>query len=662
MSFAQRIRTSAALLVIAFLLAACGTGISVDPAAFDRPGTNDADGDGSSTETDDASPPDGVTGSGGDASIGQDGVSSDRRADASEWLDGASENRPTDDDARDGSDDGAVDGHADRSADSVDSSTDIEIDRDASLDLGNDRSIDAGIERDAAGADSDAGGVPSDSSDAPQDTGRDVFPTDTIDGCTVGCGHSALNYYVDASAPPGGDGSPEAPFRTISAAVAAHVKAPGQARTAYVTAGTYDEALGETFPLVLRGLSLQGAGADKTFIVGSGMFDHAGQGGPKNQQYMVTMVVGDRFLPTKVARLSIRPLSPVPARGYYGVFCDRGNATGEVASPAGQTHLDEVTIGAGFDTSLLVLPSTLPVPVTGCNMLMTRSTVTGGWTGVFAVGCDGSDAPVPVLLEMGTDDPSSGNAVTWMQGQSGMGNGVVVNNCVARASFQYNTIADCSTGINLGGSGPSPGSRPFLIKHNTFARMSNIGLYDWGSAIFVEEISDNRFLDTTRAASSFERAVGLRIEQANVGKVRRNSFAGNDVGLRLDAGTEQTDLGRPGDPGENVFYCNSGIDGWLGADVVVSYPPMSPPTSRPSRGANGFRGSFVRDADGGDDAGSPALLPFAGNAWDQAAPRALSLDFAPNGVEIGLDWAPPLVFDLSGSSLVTTPCPQGRIP
>jgi hypothetical protein len=660
MSSAQRIWTSAALLVIAVLLAACGTGISVDPTAFDRQGTKDAGGDGSSTETDDASSSHDVTGSVGDASVGADGVSSDRRADASEWLDRASENRTTDDDAGDGSDDGSVDGYADRSADgSVDGSADSEIRHDASLDVGNDRSADVGIERDAAGAGADAGDVPNDSSDGPQETGRDGFPADTTDGCTVGCGQSTITYYVDASATPGGDGSAEAPFRTISAAVAAHVKAPGPARTAYIAAGTYDAALGETFPLVLRGLSLQGAGADRTFIVGSGMFDHAGQGGPKNQQYMATMVAGDRTLPTKVARLSIRPPSPVPARGYYGVFCDRGNATGEVASPSGQTHLDEVTIGAGFDTSVLVLPSTLPVPVTGCNMLMTRSTVTGGWVGVLAVGCDGSDKPVPVQLEMGTNDPSSGNTITWMHGQNGMGYGVIVNNCVARASFQYNTIADCRDGITLGGSGPNTGSRPFLIKHNKFARMSNIGLYDWGTDISIEEISDNRFLDTTRPASAFERAVGLRIGQANVGKVRRNVFAGNDVGLRLDAGTEQTDLGRPGDPGGNVFYCNSGIEGWLGADVIVSYPPMS----RPYRGAKGVRASFVREADGGDDAGSPALLPFAGNAWDQAAPRVESLDFGTNGVEIGLDgWAPPLVFDLSGSSLVTTPCPQGRVP
>jgi hypothetical protein len=288
-------------------------------------------------------------------------------------------------------------------------------------------------------------------------------------------------------------------------------------------------------------------------------------------------------------------------------------------------------------------------------MLMTRSTLTGGWTGILADGCNGASPPAPVMLEIGTDDPASGNTVTWMQGQNGMGNGIFLNNCVARAFFQYDTIADCSSGLNVGGSavGPNPSAvQPFMIKHNTFARMSNIGLYDWGTAISIAEISDNRLMDTTRTQSSSERAVGLRLEAANVGKVRRNVFAGNDVALRLDAGTEQTDLGRPGDPGENVFYCNSGVDSWLGADVVVSYPMM----------AGAPRG--LRDLDGGPDGddGGSTLLPFAGNGWDHGPPRVETLDFAPNGVEIELDWAPPLLFDLSGASLVTTSCPAGRIP
>jgi Protein of unknown function (DUF1565) len=296
---------------------------------------------------------------------------------------------------------------------------------------------------------------------------------------------------------------------------------------------------------------------------------------------------------------------------------------------------------------------------------MTRSTLTGGWVGALVLGCDGAATPGPVLLEMGTDDPTSGNSVTWMQGQNGMGDGVVVGSC-ARASIQYNTISDCSNGLNVGGGGPGPSPtgppHRFVIKHNTFARMSRMGLVAYGSSALIDEISDNRFLGTTRLQNTFERAVGLRITEPIVGKVRRNVFAGNDVGLRLDPAAEMTDIGRPDDPGENVFYCNSGVDNWLGGDVLVSYPPIP----QPSHGAGRLRSSmFARQDDAGTDggdAGAPALLHFAGNVWDHVAPRVEQIDFPPNGVEIFTEWAPPLGFDLSGASLVTTACPPGRVP
>jgi hypothetical protein len=643
MSLLQPICKTTVLLVIAVLLAACGAGIAVDP--FDRPRANDPGGDGSHTETEDASLGDDVASSGGDASVGEDVARSDSRTDAPELLDRAAENGAINDDAA-----------RDRS---VDRSADAEIDRDASVDAATDRSVDAGVDagsdRDAPGTDPDTGDVPSESRDAPKDSEREVVTADGSDGCSVGCGGAEFDYYVDASAPPGGDGSQAAPFRTISAAVEAQSHAPSQARKVHVAAGTYDEALGEIFPLVLRGLSLEGAGQDKTFIVGTGVFDHS-EGGPKNQRYFGTVIAGDRVLPTKLSRLSLRPLAPVPAHGYYGVFCDRGNATGEVASPAGQTHLDEIAVGPGFDTSVLVLTSTIPT-VTGCNMLMTRSTVTGGWQGIVANGCDGSDKPGPVMLEMGTDDPTSGNTVTWMQSVNGVGDGVYVGGCVALASFQNNTMTDCSRGLSLGGSANPFVARPYLIKRNTFARLSDVGVFAQGVFVVIEEISDNRFLDTTRVQTSFERAVGLRITNADVRKVRRNVFAGNDIGLRFDEGAEVTDLGRPGDPGGNVFYCNSGIDNWYGSDVVVFYQPMS---RRGVREADGG----ADPNDGGPDAGdgdSPASLPFAGNSWDHGPPRVETIDGLINGLEISLENSPPLVFDLSGSSMVTTPCPAGRI-
>jgi hypothetical protein len=643
------------LLVVAVLSNACGPGISPDP--LDRPQPGDIGRDGSPTEAEDGSPSDDV-GAGRDTSIGEDGAGFDGRTDA-ERLDRTGDSGVSDSDV-------ARDGPADAS---MERSADVEIDRDAAIDAGVDRSMDAGVDRDAPRADPDSGDMSIVSTDAPKDADLEVITADIIDGCTVGCGQAEFDYYVDAGAPPGGDGSKAAPFRTISAAVEAHAHVPNQARKAHVAAGTYDEALGEIFPLVLRGLSLQGAGADKTLIVGSGTFDHAGQGGPKNQQYMVTIVGGDRSLPTKVSRLSLRPPGPVPVLGYYGLFCDRGNATGEVASPAGQTQVDEISVGPGYDTGVLVVSSTNPV--TGCNMLMTRSTVTGGWTGVEAIGCISVGTPGPVMLQMGTDDPTSGNTVTWMQSEA-MGTGVNARSCLVRGSFQHNAISDCNIGMAMiQGSSvpPAPGSPHLVsIKHNTFARMSHQGLIISGDAFFVDEVSDNRFFDTTRIPSPANSYVApaMRIMSPVVGKVRRNLFVGNDIGLVLGQEAERTDLGRPGDPGGNVFSCNSGIAPWTGSDVMIAYP--MPPRYGHPRSQGGT--SFVREADGGVDGGDDRLdggdadttpmLSFAGNSWDHDPPRVVSEEVADNGVEIRLEWAPPLLFDLSGASLVTTPCPAGR--
>jgi len=646
----------AVLLVLAVLSTACGPGISLDPLGRPQPG--DLGRDGSPTQAGDASFADGVVGAGWDASIGEDGASSDGRNDA-ERHDRSGENDASDKDvARDGLADASMDGG-------------IDVD-DASRDGGVDRSTGPGVDGDAQRADPDSGDVSTVSPDATRDAQFDVIAADTIDACTVGCGQAAFDYYVDASAPLGGDGSKEAPFRTISAAVEAHVQTPSQARKAYVAAGMYDQALGELFPLVLRGLSLQGVGADKTLIVGSGMFNNAGQGGPKNQQYMMTIVAGDRSLPTKVSGLSLRPPGPVPILGYYGLFCDRGNATGEVASPAGQTEVDEISVGPGYDTGVLVVSSTNP-GVTGCNMVMTRSTLTGGWTGVEALGCSGVSTPAPVMLQMGTDDPTRGNTVTWMQSEA-MGGGVYAGSCVVRASFQHNVISDCNHGLAIQEHRVGPAPASYSIKHNTFARMSHQGLIISGVSLFVDEVSDNRFFDTTRIpnpANSTYVAPAMRIWSPVVGKVRRNVFAGNDIGLVLSPEAVRTDVGRPDDPGGNVFSCNSGIDGWVGSDVMIAEPL----SRRYGQGSRKEEASFFRESDGGDDrrdgsidqfeggdADPTPMLSFAGNAWDHGPPRIASWDVADNGVEIRLESTAPLLFDVSGSSVVTTPCPAGRTP
>jgi len=76
----------------------------------------------------------------------------------------------------------------------------------------------------------------------------------------------ATNYYVNASTGSNttGDGTSGNPWQTITHALS---QISGTSHTVYVAAGTYDTALGETFPIVMKdGVSLVGAGKDVSII------------------------------------------------------------------------------------------------------------------------------------------------------------------------------------------------------------------------------------------------------------------------------------------------------------------------------------------------------------------------------------------------------------
>jgi hypothetical protein len=647
MSLSQRV-CKTGLLLAGTLLAACGTGISPDPGALDRSRgespkddvSSDETGDSSSEDAkeEDARPPDEASESDADAAVDRfDGqVAIDVSSDGPR---GDARDVGSNGDASDGSDVGAG------------GSVDVDGAHDAQLDAPVDASFDVTSDQDAS-VDARPGAKDGGDEDASNDLQADVIDAfgvlDVPDACPIGCDPD--EYFIDAHAAPGGNGSMQAPFQTVSAAIDAHAHAPVRARTAHVAAGTYDASLGETFPLVLRGLSLQGAGADQTQIVGSGLLDRTGQDGLQSGRYRVTMVVGDSALATDVSRLSVRPTAPVPTTGFYGLFCDRGNANGEVASPSGQTHLDQISAGPGFDIGAVAVASSIPF-VTGCNLLVTRSTFTGGWTGVMATGNGNTVTAAPVLLEVGTADPSSGNTFSWMQAQTGLGFGVAASGRVKQGSFQYNTFTDSAGGITVNEPlGPDAGSCTFRVSHNTFERLSTVGLYAEGSLNFVEEISDNRFSSVSQVHNqSSNRGVGMRIFWSNVGKVRRNVFTGNDIGVWLEEGAEVTDFGRAGDPGQNAFYCNSAEPG---ADLYIYYRSVLGPFTASPRMA---RSSAERRA------GAP--LSFVGNGWDHVPQRIGGTNGAnENGIEVYLSGTPDLQFDFSDSSLVTTPCPPGRIP
>ena len=631
-------------LGFAALLAGCGTGISTDPTSMD-PSLPAVRADGGDARGSDADEDHRMVDAGARETDALADVTS--RADD---ADGYGPDRVEGDVVM--GDASAVDGLGDVAGDAArDMRTDVSLDSpvDAAFDVSDAPPRDGHLDaadgtRDVADASLDAADA---SKDATQDNRRDADAHDAFDGCTAACWPDA-DYYVDASAAPGGNGSRLQPFKTITAAIEAHAASPAIAKKAYVAAGRYDATLGERFPLVLRGLSLEGAGQDRTFIAGSGSYDHSAEGGTFPGLYAVTMVVGERQLLTRVSGLSIRSLSPVPAENYHGVFCDRGNATGEVASPLGLTHLDKVTVGPGHDMGVLVATSTIPSS-TGCNMLITASTITGAWRGVFAVGCSSTAYDDPVMLEMGTDDPASGNTISWMTANNEQAMGVWVQDCVPRASFQYNTFRDSVAGVTVDQSdilSPPHTRNHMSFKHNTFERLSIGGLSVFGLALTVDEISDNRFVNITRAVNQHPgiSARAASLDLFSVDKVRRNEFIGNDnaleVGFIWNAPPPQVppaDFGTAADPGSNVFRCNSGPED-NGGDLYFWGNAEDPEAT--------WRGT----------------IHLAGNAWDHVPPTVQTVNPPPNGSDIALLFAPHIQLDLARSTLSTAACPSGRVP
>jgi tRNA A-37 threonylcarbamoyl transferase component Bud32 len=133
--------------------------------------------------------------------------------------------------------------------------------------------------------------------------------------------------YVDATAALGGTGTQACPFRTISDALAV----TADRRVIHVAPGFYDRALGERFPLTLRGeVSLVGAGPDLTTISGIGAYDATPAGGTiGHRAWQASIVAGDETKLVEIADLSV-------ASGLPGVV--RASRAGAARATAPRTR------------------------------------------------------------------------------------------------------------------------------------------------------------------------------------------------------------------------------------------------------------------------------------------------------------------------------------
>jgi hypothetical protein len=446
-------------------------------------------------------------------------------------------------------------------------------------------------------------------------------------------------YYVEAGLDRGA--AVPCTFPTITLALEAAKKTMPVSRVIHVGAGTFDAAHGEVFPLVLRGLSLVGAGEATTKIVGTGAFDHTYRRGAFAGTYDVAVVIGDAHLATRVSQLSIA--APTAGRQGIGVYCDEGDAAAQPNVPSPNTSIDEVTIGPKFDLALLAATTTGDITA-GCNVKVTGSHITDANLGVWVLGCGTNASAAPVAIELGGAAEGEGNVFSGIQGPNNDARAIMKWDCVTSMKIVRNTFQSTDWGVELIGGGMN---NVFDVIGNRFDGLTNTGLQLTKNAM-IRELRGNVFTGIATPAAWEAPGVALRLkgdgmvadEAPWVAKARDNQFVGNDVAIELrgepvgaKGGTLTTmDFGRPDDHGHNLFQCNSTLSGRKarGGDVVVNV------------------------------ASSGAVLGFAGNTWDHAPPTADSLAAGINGVDLLRATNAPAV-DVSVSEATDGSCPAGRV-
>jgi hypothetical protein len=457
------------------------------------------------------------------------------------------------------------------------------------------------------------------------------------------------DYFVDAQSgvddpDAGPDRGTEAhPFRTITVAIAEAQRSMTASKRIHVAAGRYDATLGERFPLILRnGVSLFGAGADKVTVQGLGTYDHGTEGGTYADVYSLTILVGDDALPTVVSGMTLRGGDTTPTPTHHGILCDRGSGASGGAA-AGATILDNIVVGPNYDNGIVAATSTVPTK-SGCNLRMTRSTVTSGTWGVVAVGCMVGVTKVPVAVHIG--DETGGNTFRWLSSPTDPTGAILIWPCVTNSSVRHNLISDSGYGVTIDQADDAPagvGVNKFTIDDNVFTRLTISGVFVWSEATSLEELNDNTFteISASLAGDMTRVAWGLAADGKGalfppIKQARRNRFVGNDAAIVFGDSTGVSfgttgpvDFGRVDDPGGNVFHCNSKPSGVAG-DLLISVS-------------------------------GTGAIPFAGNVWDHV-PLTTGIDgTAVNGTDVIFFKTPQPALDTTNGAVDTSACPAGRV-
>lgn len=475
-----------------------------------------------------------------------------------------------------------------------------------------------------------------------QDADRPSLP-EAAPGCAALPGEAA-EVYVQAGAT-GGTGTRDCPLGTIGEGIARAGQQRAAQKVVKIAPGRYRS---EAFPIrLLPGISLEGSDvdagspSDDTVIEGAGEYAFNVE---STGASLVTLVVGDGSGTNSISHLT---LAATPG-AHYGVVCESGNADKDGA-PEPNVILSNVDIHGYTGTSLkpgtaIALAATKGP--SGCNLLIRASHLYDAPRGIHAAGCNPYG---PVAVELG-DGTAEGRVRMTNIGldpkTSNNGEGLFVSNCVSRVMVRYAVFENSTGGIRMFQLAEAP---YFLgrvhITDSKFVNLSNAGI-GVGADTTVEDLSRNEFRGISGGIYKLSYpAIGIALSSENplatnappakslprVVRARGNTFVGNDVGLFIRGDSHlHTDFGRSGDPGRNVFHCNSGSQAVPGGDVIVTARFIPSP------------------------ANSAPTLSFVGNQWDHA-PVTVNGTWS-NGDDF-VSVHPAIVDE---ATLATEACPGGK--
>jgi hypothetical protein len=481
--------------------------------------------------------------------------------------------------------------------------------------------------------------------------------THATGGATCACAPPPTYDYARSDVYVGGDpaaisgSGAVCPYATIAAAVAGVTGAPSPV-IIHVSPGTYDAAHGEIFPIVVRGaISIAGAGIGTTIVDGYGAIDHSLDGGAFDnsasgwQTFGAAFQVGDVSATVSLSGMTItRPPEAGATNTFFGVFCDRGNLRlDDAAPPAPNTSLAGLAIGPGFFSGVTVSNST----ASACNLSLTGSTITGDARGVWVIGCGlVAQKTVPgVAALIGDGTSGGGNILSTIYGSvatEDVGYGIDMFDCTKSLMVRGNTFVN--GGMGMTGTNHQLPVAALTIDDNSFNGMETSAA-SFDGTVEIAELDGNTFEGTAGFAVSpeggdtvaGERAALVLHDGVQVHRARDNQFLGNNIGVYIDGALQSSqtsralDFGTTSDPGNNVFRCNSRIEGDYGFDLWV------------------------------DRAGGADPVSFAGNQWDHAPPTLGTSTSAADGTDVvdtSASGLPAIV--TTNSAVAAVACPPGK--